>query len=97
MNPKKGRGRRRGQEERAQLAQEYLKSGQRAADFARSVGVLEPTLARWLKESGQAKGSRRSKPVRRQLVPVMVGPEPSGGEHVEIALADGTALRAPLE
>jgi transposase-like protein len=96
MNPKKGRGRRRGREERARLAQEYVKGGQSVAQFARSVGVLEPTVARWLKESGPAMGSQPAQSVRRQLVPVTMGPEPSSAAHVEIAFADGTALRAPV-
>jgi hypothetical protein len=78
------------------LAQEYLSSGQSAAEFARSVGVLEPTLARWLKGAGRSGTVQRPKSAAPRLVPVVVGPEVGSGEHIEVAFADGTALRAPL-
>src|ERR1700689_3127395 len=96
MNQKKGRGRRRGPEERARLAKEYLQSGQSAAEFARALGVGEASLVRWLKESGRAVGGRRARADRRQLVPVMLGPGPVSAEHIEISFGDGRALRAPV-
>ncbi len=71
------------------MASEYLKSGQSAAMFARQTGVTEASVKRWLKESGEKTGRGE-----RRLLPVVVnGGEATGGEHVEVALADGTALR----
>jgi len=96
MNQKKVRGRRRGPEERARLAEEYLQSGQSPAEFARAVGVGKASLVRWLKESGRAVGGRRARSGRRQFVPVMLGPEPVSAEHVEISFGDGRVLRAPV-
>jgi transposase-like protein len=78
------------------LAQEYLQSGQSAAEFAQAVGVVEPTLERWLKESGRAVSGRPEKSAQPRLVPVMVGSELGSAEHIEVAFADGTALRAPV-
>ncbi len=79
--------RRRGAGERAQLAAEYLKSGEDLAGFARRAGVATASVLRWVKES--ACGGRAERP---RLVPVVVSPE-LPGEQVEVALADGTALR----
>jgi transposase-like protein len=83
-------GRRRGADERARLAAEYVKSGEGLAAFARRVGVAEASVKRWLRETG---GESRA---RRRLVPVVMRPESAAAvEHVEVALADGTALRFP--
>lgn len=69
---------------------EYLKGKEDLAKFARRVGVSEGSVQRWLKE---AQGDR---PRRERLVPVVVSAEGTASEQVEVALADGTALRIPV-
>jgi transposase-like protein len=73
------------------LAAEYLKGGESLTKFARRVRASEASVTRWLKEAGHGDGGGG-----QGLLPVVVRPMAAvEGEHVEVALADGTALRMP--
>jgi hypothetical protein len=73
------------------LVKEFQTSGEKVGSYAKSQGISEWTLRRWVTEA-----NRLERPeMGAGLVPVRVKAGGMEGERIEVEFAEGTILRVP--
>lgn len=83
-------------EQRTLILQEFARSGESAAAFARRTGLKYSTLAGWLLRYGRPKGSKRTQPLRF-LEAVMDPPGSSAGGALALQLPGGIRVEVTDE